>query len=310
MAMPHDQLLRQKNKSDLISLLALVLVVVGVFSFAHRSHALVVTENRSISISAEVSSGLPTPTSGGGGGSSSSEYGALKLSGKAYPFSSIVVLKNGQEFASSRADIFSRFSINILDIIPGTYTFSVRASDGEGRQSVLHTFPLIINKNITASIDTILIPPTIQVNPSSVGLAQKFTIKGQSSSLSRIRIFVGENQYEAVADLVGNYTLELNSSLFSNGQYVVRAQSLIEPDQETALGAFMSLMVSPLSPEEEILTGCGGGDYNCDKSISLADFSVLSFWFKKPSPPARIDLNADGIVNLIDFSILAFSWSG
>jgi hypothetical protein len=36
----------------------------------------------------------------------------------------------------------------------------------------------------------------------------------------------------------------------------------------------------------------------------------MAFWYKKPSPPAKVDLNSDAKVNIIDFSILAYNWTG
>ena len=52
------------------------------------------------------------------------------------------------------------------------------------------------------------------------------------------------------------------------------------------------------------------GDMNNDKRVNLVDFSVVAYWYKRPSPPATVDLNNDGKVDLVDFSILAYYWTG
>jgi len=52
------------------------------------------------------------------------------------------------------------------------------------------------------------------------------------------------------------------------------------------------------------------GDFSGDGRINLVDFSILSFWYKRPSPPVKYDLNGDGKVDIRDFSIMASSWTG
>ena len=52
------------------------------------------------------------------------------------------------------------------------------------------------------------------------------------------------------------------------------------------------------------------GDCNADHFLNLVDFSVLSYWYKRPNPPKCLDTNNDKIINLVDFSILAYYWTG
>ena len=54
---------------------------------------------------------------------------------------------------------------------------------------------------------------------------------------------------------------------------------------------------------------CHKADVNCDGHVSLVDFSIAAFWYKKANPPAYVDINGDGVVNLVDFSIMAYYWS-
>jgi hypothetical protein len=54
----------------------------------------------------------------------------------------------------------------------------------------------------------------------------------------------------------------------------------------------------------------GRGDVNNDCRVNLVDYSIVAYWYKRPSPPAKVDFNSDSKVSLVDFSILAFYWSG
>ncbi len=52
------------------------------------------------------------------------------------------------------------------------------------------------------------------------------------------------------------------------------------------------------------------GDVNHDGKVNLIDFSIESFWYRKPKPPVLYDLNGDDFVNIVDFSIMASNWTG
>jgi hypothetical protein len=57
----------------------------------------------------------------------------------------------------------------------------------------------------------------------------------------------------------------------------------------------------------------GKGDLNGDGKVTIADFSLLAYWFKRTltaqAIAAGVDLNGDGKVTLADFSILAYYWN-
>ena len=52
------------------------------------------------------------------------------------------------------------------------------------------------------------------------------------------------------------------------------------------------------------------GDLNDDKRVNLVDFSIMAYWYKRPSPLTTVDLNNDGEIDLVDFSIMAYYWTG
>ena len=62
-------------------------------------------------------------------------------------------------------------------------------------------------------------------------------------------------------------------------------------------------VVVPNTPSASII------DFDHDGKINLTDFSIIAYWYMRPSPPSFVDLSGDGNVNLIDFSIMAYYWS-
>ena len=51
-------------------------------------------------------------------------------------------------------------------------------------------------------------------------------------------------------------------------------------------------------------------DISSDGKVNLIDFSIMAYWYSRPSPPVKVDLNKDGKINLVDFSIMAYYWTG
>ncbi len=73
---------------------------------------------------------------------------------------------------------------------------------------------------------------------------------------------------------------------------------------------------APLVVVEPLVTIClKRADLNCDGRVSLVDFSIAAYWYKKPLSTAFSEieadrLNGDGRIDLVDFSIMAFYWTG
>jgi hypothetical protein len=64
--------------------------------------------------------------------------------------------------------------------------------------------------------------------------------------------------------------------------------------------------IEELPPED----ACGlSGDLNGDCRVNLVDFSILAYWYKRPNPPAKMDIKKDKKIDLADFSILASQWT-
>lgn len=69
---------------------------------------------------------------------------------------------------------------------------------------------------------------------------------------------------------------------------------------------------APLASNLPLPATASKGDLSGDGKVTLADFSILAYWYKRTLTQAAItlgvDLNKDGKVSLADFSILAYYW--
>src|SRR3989338_7702544 len=114
----------------------------------------------------------PTPSSGGGGGGGGGGYIApvtgITFSGRAYPKSTITVLKDAQIAATTVADANANFSVSVTGISSGNYIFSVYSEDSKGIRSSLLTFPVSVTSGATTNIGGVFIAPTIAVDKSEV----------------------------------------------------------------------------------------------------------------------------------------------
>ncbi len=106
----------------------------------------------------------------------------------------------------------------------------------------------------------------------------------------------------------GEWTLNIDTSLFSSGTYKIRAKA----EQLDGLGIetnFSDYTFYGVGQDADVPLNA---DLNRDGSVNLTDFSILLFWWGgdggDSDPPA--DINQDGSVSLTDFSIMLFQWTG
>ena len=104
----------------------------------------------------EVSVAPPTLTSGGG----IFLAGQVTFSGRAYPRSEVILLKDGQIVSTTLADAAANFSLN-LRLSTGDYLFSLYSRDYTGRSSRLISFSVSVAFNTTTTIRSVILPPTI-----------------------------------------------------------------------------------------------------------------------------------------------------
>jgi hypothetical protein len=231
----------------------------------------------------------------------------------AYPLSQVFILKDGNMIASTIADQTANFSVSLTGLNTNTYTFSVYGEDGSSRKSSFFSFPIYITEGTTVNIGNIFLSPTIDVDKIEVKRGENIIIFGQSIPKNEVVISVHSDQehfFRVISNAMGAYLYNLDTSILEIGKHQTKSK--------TTLDTQVSLYATPVSfnvGEENIIKdnkNCSLliGDLNCDNHVNLIDFSIMAYWYKKPSPPDKVDLSKDGKISLVDFSIMAFHWTG
>lgn len=265
------------------------------------------------------------PPSGGGGGGGGSDGGTnipltnVVFVGKAYPRSTITLLKDAQVVATTISDAGANFQITISGISGGNYFFSLYSEDSKGNRSSLLTFPVGIKEGVTTKIGDIYITPTIAVDKSEVKRGDNIIIFGQSSPLSEVTISVNSDEehfVKRITDAAGAYLLNFDTSVLELGQHNTKSKVALNGEISSfskVVGFTVgtkNVYVEPTSTSTYIK-----GDLNNDGKVNLVDFSIASYWYKFPLSSSfkvieKRHLNGDGKIDLLDFSMIAFYWTG
>lgn len=273
------------------------------------------TFNTSSCDSASSGGGAGGGGGGGGGPAPAPSIPATNVifSGRAYPKSTITLLKDAQIAASTIAGADSTFQLGVSNLAGGNYIFSVYSEDTKGVRSNLLTFPISVTSSATTSVGGIFIAPTIAVDKSEVRRGDNIAIFGQSSPNSEITISVNSEEeffVKTSSDKDGVYLQNFDTSVLEMGQHFTKSKASVS-GEISSFSKALGFIVGTKNVEASVSSaGESKGDLNSDKKINLIDFSIAAFWYGKASPPANVDFNADGKVNLIDFSIMAFYWTG
>ena len=262
------------------------------------------------SCSGDCGSCPPPPPSGGGGGGGGGitvQQTRVILRGKAYPKAKITILKDGQVEDIITADSQANFNVTFTQITPGIYTFGVWAEDGKGRRSITFSFTATVTKDMTTTIGSIFLPPTIELEKPGVKQGEILSILGQTAPESKVSLSIYSSEIikKTTADGDGDWIFPLDTEILEDGSHTVRAKA------ETSGGLLSSFSkVLRFYVGEEILPGeIREVDMNTDNKVNLVDFSILLYNWGVPKNPAA-DLNSDGKVNLTDFSIMLYYWTG
>ncbi len=272
----------------------------------------------SIATSSQVSSTPSAPSSsggasgGGGGGGGIVTLASVAFSGRAYPLSRVVVLKDGQVAVKTIAGPDAKFEVSLSNLSTGDYLFGVYGEDSEGRRSLLFTFPVFITQGASTKVSGIFVAPTIAVDKSEVKRGDNVAILGQAAPLADIVISVNSEEeffIKTKSDKDGAYLYNFDTSPLEVGSHFAKSK------------AALAVEISSFSKAAGFLVGTKNvaavsgrvpakGDLNNDSRVALIDLSIAAYWYKRPSPPASVDFNGDGKVDLVDFSIMAFYWTG
>lgn len=296
-------------------LIILMVIIIGVFAGVYYVLA------QSVNVSAIVGStttSTTTTTSAGGGGGGGGGYTPppttqVVFTGKAYPKSTVTLLKDAQVVASTVADTNADFQISLTGLTSGNYIFAVYSEDSKGNRSSLLTFPLSVTSGVVTNVKGIFIAPTIDVNKSEVRRGDNIAIFGQSAAQADIVISVNSEEEffaKTISDKDGIYLYNFDTSILDYGSHYTKSKASIGNQLISGFSYLVNFKVGTKTVLKEPTKIPEKGDLNNDKRVNLIDFSILAYWYQRPSPSVTVDFNNDGKVNLVDFSIMAYFWTG
>ena len=262
-------------------------------------------------------------TSGGGGGGGGVYVPPVvetkvNFSGRAYPKSTVTLLKDAQISATTIAGTDANFQISVSGLAGGNYIFAVYSEDKDGRRSSLLTFPVSITSGVTTNVSGIFIAPTIAVDKSEVKRGDNIAIFGQSAPQADIIISVSSEEEffaKTISDKDGIYLHNFDTTILDYGVHHTKSKASIGNLLISSYGRVISFKVGTITVLKETKPEILKGDLNNDNRVNLVDFSIAAYWYKRPLGEAfkiieKERLNGDGKIDLVDFSIMAFYWTG
>jgi len=258
-----------------------------------------------------------TPGGGGGGGGGGGQTGSTSVTflGRAYPNSTVTLLKDAQFSATTVAGPDAKFQITLTDISAGSFIFSLYSDDLHGNRSSLLSFPIALTSGASATVSGIFLSPTIAVDKGQVKKGETIAIFGQSAPESQITISVHSNEEMFVqtnSDEDGVYLYNFDTTPLEYGQHATKSRATLNTEVSTFGKSVAFAVGTETTPIDAV---CGRADLNCDGRVNLVDFSILAYWYRRTPSAAFIELerkylNGDGTVTLADFSIMAYYWTG
>lgn len=277
------------------------------------------TADTVVSSTINISAQVVAPSSGGGGGGgggggSINMPTSVNFSGMAYPSSKVVVLNNGNVAATTYADPTARFAVSLNNLDTGVYNFSLYGEDKNGLKSLTFSFPVYVLSGSIVNIGGIFLSPTIEIDKSEVKKGDSLSVFGQTvPNVDLSVIFHSDLEIlrKTKSDPMGLYKYNMDTTPLEYGDHNVNSKTFT-PEQLAVNSPTLPFVVGLVSKLKNKADTCGTlrGDLNCDSKVNLVDFSIMAYWYKRYSPPTKIDLSGDGSVTLVDFSIMAFNWTG
>ncbi len=238
----------------------------------------------------------------------------ITFSGKAYPQSEVVLLKDGQIASVATSGVDAVFAITLRGLRAGDYVFALYSRDFEGRRSNLVTLIRKIEQGTVTTVEGILIPPTIWADKTRVKKGDPLRMSGYSAPGAKVIISGTDGQskfsFDTNADRIGRYAYTWDTSSLEFGTYEIFARALADGITSTASARlFFTVGITTEEAPSQGQLPCEG-DLNGDCRVNLIDFSILVYWFGRSNPLSSVDFNGDSVIDLVDFSILAYWWTG
>lgn len=267
--------------------------------------------------------GGPTPPPAGGVGGPGTIYVAptgVQISGLAYPFQPVTLLKDAQQVGVATANSLGEFIIGIEGLSSGNYIFSLYSVDTSGIRSVLLNFPAGIEKSNTTVISKAFVPPTVRIDKSIVKKGNPLSIAGQTAPNAEVIILVNDKggaffEVRTTSNNAGIYTYQLETGELNEGLHEIRVQAKKDGRTSTFSNTRTFTVGAADKQQPGDITCAFYADLNGDCRVNLVDFSIAAFWYNRSvagdfTSKEAERLNGDGTINLQDFSIMAFYWTG
>lgn len=236
--------------------------------------------------------------------------GALVFSGSAPPGGVVSVLKDGIPVKATPVSSSGAFSVTLSDLSAGSYVFTLVATDREGGTSRSQTVAVAVGAQLTTSVAGISFGPTLAQSDATLERGSGLYVYGYTTPGRTIVLHIDDEVYRTTtADGEGRYRF-----IFDTEAFVPSPYQFFTRDSETGeLSRLSSVIITPsrvTPPTQETVCSTLRGDLNDDCRVSIADFSIASFWYLRTAPPPWADLNGDGLVTIVDFSIMMSNWTG
>lgn len=241
----------------------------------------------------------------------------VKLSGRAFPLSKVVVLKDGQIAITTIAGPDSNFNINLSGLSEGNYNFAVYGEDNSGRRSSLFIFPTSITFGAMSEVGGIFISPTIVVDKLEVRRGDNLAIFGKTASIADVTIQVNSEEeifLKTKSDKDGVYLYNFDTAVLEQGQHLAKSKAA-SAGEISAYSSSVGFKVGSKSIAAAPKICAVKGDLNNDCRVNLIDFSIAAYWYHRElnnlfKATEAEKLSGDGKVDIKDFSIMAYYWTG
>lgn len=263
--------------------------------------------------------GACPPSGGGGGGGGGAPpvpvTATISFSGRAYPKSTVTLLKDAQVAITTVAGADAIFQMSLASLTPGSYVFSIFTEDVQKNRSNTLSFPISLISGASTYISGIYVAPTISLDKSEVARGDDVAIFGQSTPVSNITIMVNSEEptfATTKTDASGIYLYNLDTTPLEIGQHYAKSKAAVAGEVSSFSKSVGFSVGTKTVPKDNSGAGDKGlrADINKDGRVNLIDFSIAAYWYKKSNPPAHVDQNDDQKVNLVDFSIIVYYWTG
>ncbi len=232
-----------------------------------------------------------------------SPNGAARFIGYTAPGSLVSFKDTSGLIGTTAADSNGLFDKTFTEIKPSKVSYSISATDKEGRQSLTIGFDLVIIGGSTTTVSGFIIPVTYSIQDATIKRPENQKIYGRAKPNSPVTLFFSGSKGDKFSAQVtsndqGSWDFVMNDPLHL-GQYSVRALTQDSSGIQSELSASQDFTVTM------------SADLNRDSKINLTDFSILMFNYGRLTVPNKLaDINDSGPVDLVDFSIMMFNWTG